>query len=59
MMHMNRTTNGMGDESDAIRRELNAHNAAQRARYQARCANVFVMRARQEGRSHLAAVGVA
>ncbi|MFM0065020.1 MULTISPECIES: hypothetical protein [Paraburkholderia] len=49
MMHMNRTTNVMGDESDAIRRELNAHNEAQRARYQAR---------QQEG-TELPALGVA
>ncbi|MFM0399021.1 hypothetical protein [Paraburkholderia aspalathi] len=59
MMHMNRTTNALSDESDAIRRELNAHNAAQRARYRARCASKFVMHARQQGRTHLTAVGVA
>lgn len=49
MMHMNRTTNVIGDESDAIRRELNAHNEAQRARYQAR----------QQERTDLPALGVA
>ncbi|WP_236066862.1 hypothetical protein [Paraburkholderia haematera] len=56
---MNRTTNVMGDESDAIRRELNAHNEAQRARYRARCASMFVMQARQQARTYLTAVGVA
>ena len=49
MMHMSRTTNFVNDESDAIRRELNAHNEAQRARYQAR----------QQERTHLPALGVA
>ncbi|WP_454871878.1 hypothetical protein [Paraburkholderia xenovorans] len=49
MMHMDRTTNVAIDESDAIRRELNAHNDAQRARYQAR----------QQERTHLPALGVA
>ena len=59
MLSMNRTTNVMGDESDAIRRELNAHNEAQRARYRARCASMFVMQARQQTRTYLTAVGVA
>ena len=49
MLHMNRTTNVVSDESDAIRRELNAHNEAQRARYQAR----------QQERTPLPALGVA
>jgi hypothetical protein len=59
MLHMNRTTNVANDESDAIRRELNAHNEVQRARYRARSASVIAMHARRQGRSHLAAVGVA
>ncbi|MFL9898522.1 hypothetical protein PQR71_10190 [Paraburkholderia fungorum] len=49
----------MTDESDAIRRELNAHNEAQRMRYRARSVSMFVIRARQQGRTHLSAVGVA
>jgi hypothetical protein len=59
MLHMNRTTNVKSDESDAIRRELNAHNEVQRARYRARSASRHVMHARRQGRSHLTAVGVA
>lgn len=59
MMHMNRTTNVMNGESEAIRRELNAHNEVQRARYRARAASMFAMRARQQGRTHLTAEGVA
>jgi hypothetical protein len=56
---MNRTTNVIGDESDAIRRELNAHNEVQRARYRARSASWHVIHARRQGRPHLSAVGVA
>lgn len=59
MLHMNRTTNVRGDESDAIRRELNAHNEVQRARYRARSASRIAIYARRQGRSHLTAVGVA
>ncbi|WP_322027281.1 hypothetical protein [Burkholderia sp. BCC1977] len=47
----------MRDESDAIRRELNQHNEVQRVRYRARRAALFAMRAREQGRSHLVAVG--
>ncbi len=59
MLPMNRTTNVVNGESDAIRRELNAHNEAQRARYRARAASMTAMCARQQGRSHLTAVGAA
>jgi hypothetical protein len=58
-VNMNRTTNVIGDESDAIRRELNAHNEVQRARYRARSASWHVIHARRQGRPHLSAVGVA
>jgi hypothetical protein len=47
-----RIAHAAAGESDAIRQELNAHNAAQRARYRARAAS-------QQGRLHLIAVGVA
>ncbi len=57
MLHINRSTNVMRDESDAIRRELNQHNEVQRVRYRARRAALFAMRAREQGRSHLVAVG--
>jgi hypothetical protein len=56
---MNRTTNVVNGESDAIRRELNAHNEAQRVRYRARAASMTAMCASQQGRSHLTAVGAA
>jgi len=59
MLHMNRTTNEITDESDAIRRELNAHNESQRVRYRARSASTIAMHARRQGRSHLIAVGMA
>ncbi|RQR50488.1 hypothetical protein DIE21_17155 [Burkholderia sp. Bp9140] len=59
MLHINRTTNVMRDESDAIRRELNQHNEVQRVRYRARRAAQFAMLALEQGRSHLAVVGVA
>ncbi|KUY95506.1 hypothetical protein WS50_29500 [Burkholderia territorii] len=59
MLHINRSTNVMRDESDAIRRELNQHNEVQRVRYRARRAALFAMRAREQGRSHLVAVGAA
>lgn len=58
-MHTNRTTNTWGDEAEAIRRELNAHNDIQRARYRARFASLFAPLAPQQGRAHLTAVGVA
>lgn len=58
-MHTNRSTNARRDEAEAIRRELNAHNEVQRMRYRARSASVYVALARQQGRSHLTAVGAA
>lgn len=57
MVDVNRSPNIMRDESDAIRRELNQHNELQRVRYRARRAALFAMRAREQGRSHLVAVG--
>lgn len=58
MLLMNRTTKVVNAESDAIRRELNAHNESQRARYRARTASTTAMCAHQQGRSQLTAVGV-
>ncbi|MFM0644977.1 hypothetical protein PQR14_11640 [Paraburkholderia bryophila] len=46
-------------EADAIRRELIAHNEVQRARYRAQAARIVAMQARQQGKSHLVAAGVA
>lgn len=45
-------------EADAIRRELNAHNEVQRARYRKHAASRLMTLAPQ-GRSHLNALGVA
>ena len=53
MVTMNRTTNVVGDESEAIRRELHAHNEAQRAMYRSRAIAERARRAREQGRSHL------
>lgn len=59
MLNINRTTNVTRDESDAIRRELNAHNELQRVIYRARRAAQFAVRAREQGCSHLVIVGAA
>lgn len=53
MVTMNRTTNIVSDESEAIRRELHAHNALQRAIYRSRAIAESVRRAREQGRPHL------
>lgn len=53
MTTMNRTTNVMRDESEAIRRELHAHNAMQRAMYRRRAIAESARRAREQGRPHL------
>ncbi|MBU9260371.1 hypothetical protein KTD13_08430 [Burkholderia multivorans] len=53
MVTMNRTTNVARDESEAIRRELHAHNEAQRAQYRRRAIVENARRAREQGRSHL------
>ncbi|WP_232445850.1 hypothetical protein [Burkholderia ubonensis] len=50
---MNRTTNVERDESEEIRRELNAHNEAQRAQYRRRAIAERTRRAREQGRSYL------
>lgn len=46
-------------EADAIRRELSAHNEAQRARYRAQATRVVAIQARQQGNSHLVAASFA
>ncbi|KVC58931.1 hypothetical protein WT10_10485 [Burkholderia stagnalis] len=53
MVTMNRTTNVVRDESEEIRRELNAHNEAQRAQYRRRAIAERTRRAREQGRSYL------
>ncbi|MCO8625165.1 hypothetical protein QZM03_01895 [Burkholderia multivorans] len=53
MVTMNRTTNVARDESEAIRRELHAHNEAQREQYRRRAIAENARRAREQGRSHL------
>ncbi|PQP14141.1 hypothetical protein C5615_27150 [Burkholderia cepacia] len=53
MVTMNRTTNIVCDESEAIRRELHAHNEAQRAMYRSRAIAERARRAREQGRPHL------
>ncbi|UVS95959.1 hypothetical protein [Burkholderia glumae] len=53
MLNINRTTNVLRDESDAIRRELHAHNELQRAIYRSRAIAERVRRAREQGRPHL------
>lgn len=53
MVTMNRTTNVVRDESEAIRRELHAHNETQRAQYRRRAIAESARRAREQGRPHL------
>jgi hypothetical protein len=53
MVTTNRTTNVVRDESEAIRRELHAHNEAQRAQYRRRAIAERARRAREQGFSHL------
>jgi len=50
---ISRTTNVVADESEAIRRELHAHNEAQRAQYRRRVIAERARRAREQGHSYL------
>lgn len=59
MVTMNRTTNVERDESEAIRRELHAHNAMQRAMYRRRAIAESARRAREQGRPHLSIASAA
>ncbi|SDR19200.1 hypothetical protein SAMN05443026_3204 [Burkholderia orbicola] len=53
MVTINRTTNVVRDESEAIRRELHAHNEIQRVQYRRRVIAESARRAREQGRPHL------
>lgn len=54
-----RVSGALSGEVDAIRRELNANNESQRARYRAQAASLLMTLSRQQGRSDLTAVGTA
>lgn len=56
---MNRTTNVIDEESAAIRRELHAHNEAQREQYRRRAVVEMARRAHQQGQAHLSIVRAA
>ncbi|MBN3794371.1 hypothetical protein [Burkholderia sp. Ac-20392] len=53
MLNINRSPNVTNDESEAIRRELHAHNELQRAKYRSRAIADRVRLAREQGRLYL------